>query len=113
MAFILQGTAMSYAQVQKEADEIALEQTGLMTEKLGLSEAQEIQVHALNKLYAEKEINLMNESGSKFSKVGRLKDMNKSKAQKFQSILSEEQMKLYKDEVIPILKEQIRSRFKS
>ncbi|MBX2826570.1 MAG: hypothetical protein KTR22_00300 [Flavobacteriaceae bacterium] len=112
-AFMLQVFGYSYAQEVKSAEEVAGNLTELMSEKLTLDEEQKIQVQAINELYAEKQMNLMHSGGSKFYKMREMKELNASKTEKLKSVLSDEQLELYEDEVIPILRERMKKQMKS
>ncbi|MDC8004819.1 hypothetical protein POV27_12215 [Aureisphaera galaxeae] len=113
MALVLQMMGISYAQEMGTVEEMAAQQTALMDDKLSLSGEQKIQVETINRLYTQKQVDLMNSSGSMFFKVGDMKEIGRSKAEALKAVLTEEQMKIYEDEVIPILKKQMKKKRKS
>ncbi|TAI47197.1 hypothetical protein [Flagellimonas allohymeniacidonis] len=95
---------------QMDPKKMADNQTQMMTEALILSEEQEEQVAELNLKYSERQAILLNQKGSMFSKMGDMKKIAKEKNAELELVLTAEQMKKYKEEVQPKMRNQMRKR---
>ena len=94
------------------AEQIATYQNNMMTEELDLTENQIDKVSTINMKYSEKQKALMEEEGSMFGKIGRMKDIKKDKDAELEDVLTEAQFEKYKDDVEPKIRSFMRKNMK-
>ncbi|MEM7381915.1 MAG: hypothetical protein AAF361_12055, partial [Bacteroidota bacterium] len=106
--------ALSFGFAQEEPDpqKMAAYQDKVMTEELKLDPEQQAKVSEINLKYAEKMVAIRNRPGSKFGKIGDIKDTQKAKAEELEKVLSPEQFELFEDEVVPKFKKQMKEKMK-
>ncbi|XLS29527.1 hypothetical protein ACJD0Z_01610 [Flavobacteriaceae bacterium M23B6Z8] len=98
------------AQEGLNTSEIASFQTSVMKTELALSEEQSEKVATINQLFTEEQVTLMNEEGSRFSKMGKMRKIMTTKNEKLNEVLNESQMRKYKDELLPRFRKHFRSK---
>ncbi len=102
-----------FAQSKMSADEMALKQTEEMTKVLELDEEQSKKIYEINLGHSNQLKEIMDRPGSMMNKMGDVREIRSQKDRELEDVLSEDQMKLYKNEVEPKMRKRMRKDMKN